>query len=170
MITWTPLWIWDKNRGSVHVPSSHRWQSHVFLKLSLGSVIMRQIPGISIPWLVVWNMNFIFPYIGNLIIPIDELIFFRGVETTNQIQLGYVGMIWTPIRSCMGLKTYDIHYVDVHYVHCWLKTYDVMENLGQLIHLQRILLWSVMLPGSQSVPFINRLGCYFTMVYHINPH
>ena len=26
----------------------------------------------------------IFPYIGNLIIPIDELIFFRGAETTNQ--------------------------------------------------------------------------------------
>jgi len=27
---------------------------------------------------------FIFPYIGNVIIPPDELIFFRGVETTNQ--------------------------------------------------------------------------------------
>ena len=26
-----------------------------------------------------WNMNCIFPYIGNVIIPIDELIFFRGV-------------------------------------------------------------------------------------------
>jgi len=26
----------------------------------------------------------IFPYIGNVIIPTDELIFFRGVETTNQ--------------------------------------------------------------------------------------
>ena len=35
-------------------------------------------------WLVVWNMNFIFPYIGDVIIPIDELIFFRGVQTTNQ--------------------------------------------------------------------------------------
>ena len=28
-------------------------------------------------WLVVWNM--FFPYIGNVIIPTDELIFFRGV-------------------------------------------------------------------------------------------
>ena len=27
---------------------------------------------------------FIFPYIGNVIIPIDELIFFRGVGRTNQ--------------------------------------------------------------------------------------
>ena len=26
-----------------------------------------------------WNMNLIFPYIGNVIIPTDELIFFRGV-------------------------------------------------------------------------------------------
>ena len=32
-------------------------------------------------WLV-WNMNFIFAYIGNVMIPTDELIFFRGVETT----------------------------------------------------------------------------------------
>ena len=36
-------------------------------------------PGFSF-WLVVWN---IFPY-GNVIIPTDELIFFREVETTNQ--------------------------------------------------------------------------------------
>ena len=31
------------------------------------------------PRLVVWNMNSIFPYIGNVIIPIDYIIFFRGV-------------------------------------------------------------------------------------------
>ena len=30
------------------------------------------------------NMTFIFPYIRNFIIPIDELIFFRGGKTTNQ--------------------------------------------------------------------------------------
>jgi hypothetical protein len=41
-------------------------------------------------WLVDWNIIFIFPYIGNVIIPTDELIFFRGVETTNQI-------CWIPI-------------------------------------------------------------------------
>ena len=32
-----------------------------------------------IDWLVVWNIYFIFPYIGNFIIPTDELICFRGV-------------------------------------------------------------------------------------------
>jgi len=38
-------------------------------------------------WLVVTGtMEFYdFPYIGNAIIPTDELIFFRGVQTTNQI-------------------------------------------------------------------------------------
>ena len=38
-----------------------------------------------------------FPYIGNVIIPTDELICFRGVEATNQTQLsnfsGHVGHI-----------------------------------------------------------------------------
>ena len=28
-----------------------------------------------------------FPYIGNFIIPADELIFFRGVETTNHLSM-----------------------------------------------------------------------------------
>ena len=32
----------------------------------------------------------IFPYIGNVIIPTDELIFFRGVETTNQFVYIYI--------------------------------------------------------------------------------
>ena len=42
-------------------------------------------------WLVVdWNhgmdwMDYDFPYLGNFIIPTDELIFFRGVETTSQM-------------------------------------------------------------------------------------
>ena len=42
----------------------------------------------SLIWLVVWNMNFLFPYIGNVIIPTDELIFVqRGRYTTNQPSL-----------------------------------------------------------------------------------
>ena len=35
-------------------------------------------------WLVVWNMDFIFPYIGNVILPTDLHIFQRGRYTTNQ--------------------------------------------------------------------------------------
>ena len=38
-------------------------------------------------WLVVWNMNFIVPYIGNFIIPTEELVFFRrvGIPPTRNI-------------------------------------------------------------------------------------
>jgi hypothetical protein len=35
--------------------------------------------GWFIIWLVVWNMNFIFPFSWDFITPTDELIFFRGV-------------------------------------------------------------------------------------------
>ena len=35
-------------------------------------------------------MNFIFPYIGNVIIPTDFHIFQRGRYTTNQTELDYV--------------------------------------------------------------------------------
>ena len=38
-------------------------------------------------WLVVWNMNFIFHFIYGIIIPTDELIFFKMVEATKQYQV-----------------------------------------------------------------------------------
>ena len=38
-------------------------------------------------WLVVWNMNFIFPSLGNVIIPTDFHIFQRGRYTTNHIYI-----------------------------------------------------------------------------------
>ena len=41
-------------------------------------------PNFHTNWLVVWNIRIIFPYIGNFIIPTDELIFFKMVKTTNQ--------------------------------------------------------------------------------------
>jgi hypothetical protein len=34
----------------------------------------------TVPGWWFWNINFIFPYIGNFIIPTDELIVFRGVR------------------------------------------------------------------------------------------
>ena len=43
-------------------------------------------------WLVVWNMNFIFPLILGIIIPIDVHIFQRGGPTTNQILIHCWGM------------------------------------------------------------------------------
>ena len=46
-----------------------------------------------------------FPYIGNVIIPTDELIFFRGVQTTNQIYMEYplLYSIWDDMAYIMGM-------------------------------------------------------------------
>ena len=41
-------------------------------------------------WLVVWLPFFIFPYIGNFIIPIDFHIFQRGGWTTNQMKMSSI--------------------------------------------------------------------------------
>ena len=47
-----------------------------------GKLLNKKVTGYQIEiwifWLVVWNFNFIFPYIGLLIIPIDFHIFQRG--------------------------------------------------------------------------------------------
>ena len=43
-------------------------------------------------WLVVWNINFIFPYIGNN--HPNWLIFFRGVQATNQWELCTTSWEW----------------------------------------------------------------------------
>ena len=51
-----------------------------------------------------WNMTGLFFHsVGNVIFPIDELIFFRGVKTTNQLM--YVNMIWTMTMLLMGQLT-----------------------------------------------------------------
>ena len=44
-------------------------------------------------WLVVWLPFFIFPYIGNVIIPIDVHIFQRGGPTTNQIRVEIANLV-----------------------------------------------------------------------------
>jgi len=53
-------------------------------------------------WLVVTGtMEFYdFPYIGNVIIPTDEVIFFRGIETTNQ---KFMGISWGYHGDIMGI-------------------------------------------------------------------
>ena len=57
-------------------------------------------------WLVVWNINFIFPYIGNVIIPTDFHIFQRGGSTTNQIMFPLIKSCeWYPAcPSCPGTR------------------------------------------------------------------
>ena len=54
-------------------------------------IYIYQLVGINIIWLVVWNMAFIFHFIWDVILPIDELIYFKMVETTNQY-IQYISM------------------------------------------------------------------------------
>ena len=85
-------------------------------------------------------MNFIFPYIGNVIIPSDDLIFFRGVgqpptrkpsvADMNSISLRFRTQMtavknWIP-KALLGLEVMqavlNVHYIDDHgiilgYVH-----------------------------------------------------
>ena len=52
-------------------------------------------------WLVVSNMTFIF-HIWDVILPIDELIFFRGVETTNQVCVER-SKVWIPQQKSISI-------------------------------------------------------------------
>ena len=56
-----------------------------YVGLIYGRYLQFRIPKFPLGWLVVWNMNFIIFHMVGLVIPTDEFIFFRGVETTNQV-------------------------------------------------------------------------------------
>ena len=79
------------------LPKRLKAQRDVFMQIGLP--VLREAAGnngwLNLIYLVGgdWNMDFIFPYIGNVIIPIDELIFFRGGETTNQLWLWWFSLI-----------------------------------------------------------------------------
>ena len=76
-------------------------------------------------WLVVWNMNFMTFHILGIIIPTDELIFFRGVGQPPT-SIGYVGASLSA-NVIDKLDLYNIAYMDIFIC----------------IYLNRVLLWSV---------------------------
>ena len=84
---WVILWILKVTRS----PCSENlcWNKHnFFVNESTGAPV--------VDWLVVWNINFIFPYIGNN--HPNWLIFFSGVQTTNQF--------WTSLKVWVFLRSY----------------------------------------------------------------
>ena len=76
-------------------------------------------------WLVVWNINFIFHNILGIILPIDELIFFKMVKTTNQ---------WI-IAEFMGLVADfgNITTLMINGIYSWLR--------AKLVNMTRWILW-----------------------------
>ena len=86
-------------------PSSYGGYSHDYGSLHLDRIFFWG--GISSVefeiWLVVWNINFIFPYIGFLIIPIDFDIFQRGSNHQPEIGDGTWVCIEEGKKTCAKL-------------------------------------------------------------------
>ena len=78
----------------IQLRSSQSWSWKCSLEWGIRAYICIEYTCTIYDWLVVWNIWIIFPYIGNVIVPTDELIFFRGVgSTTNQMIYGYIKTI-----------------------------------------------------------------------------
>ena len=58
-------------------------------------------------WLVVWNMFFMFPYIGNG--NPNWLIFFRGVETVNQFTINHGSATYISTERYLGSPVWTNH-------------------------------------------------------------
>ena len=78
-------------------------------------------------WLVVWNINFIFPYIGNN--HPNWLIFFRGVQTTNQIRrvhgwICHAVVFWELMILLVNMRIFrvDIHCLEICETNSLLET------------------------------------------------
>ena len=85
-------------------------------------------------WLVVWNIFYLFPYIGNN--NPNWLIFFREVETTNQYSM------WFAItsRQLVGVPTTTYHQGPV----LWMMRISLaMHGLGALgLHERMAVAWA----------------------------
>ena len=78
-------------------------------------------------WLVVWNMAFIFHHIWDVILPIDELIFFKMVKTTNQM--------------CIYIN-YIISYIYIIYIYIYCKIHYIRWIWSLYIwHMRYIYIW-----------------------------
>ena len=86
-------------------------------------------------WLVLWNMFFTFPYIGNFIIPTDELIFFRGVETTNQYAMQDPLVVFGLIENHVFSLIRATILLVVGFVYRWLQvTVALPSGRNEVLH------------------------------------
>ena len=85
-------------------------------------VINSDVGGLEHDWII-------FPYLGNVIIPIDELIFFRQVETINQwvykiFEVGYLSYLehltriygWLVVWKCLEPVLFFLIYCIGHVI------------------------------------------------------
>ena len=107
---------------------------------------------------------FIFPYVGNVIIPIDELIFFRGVAqppTKIRAQRSKVvcSAFWRPSRrtSCHWVPPRLVFYNDLGIIYCIMGRY-LKRSLCMGMYLRK--LWQFYLKTEYIV-----LNIYHGIVY-----
>ena len=112
-------------------------------------------------WLVVWNMNFIFS-IGNVIIPTDELVLFRGVgipPTSHDISIYiyipfvYIYMIYYNHHNIYIYSIYKYVYIYIYknIIYIWIYPNHIttilyipyishlnpIHPMGQVLHPRR---------------------------------
>ena len=75
-------------------------------------------------WLVVWNIWIIFPYIGNVIIPTDEFIFFRGVGLNHQPDKLVI----------MEVTIRPFAHEDLKWIHLWSAAIENLQDLEAIFH------------------------------------
>ena len=111
-------------------------------------------------WLVVWNMNFIFPYIWNVIIPTDFPIFQRGGLTTNQRVKGFVNPVppkrvvqkgfhrhWGRVflagqcSCCRRIPGYSMVFLWIHMDRIWiLHGFTCRDNTMKSMEVKHVLM------------------------------
>ena len=77
-------------------------------------------------WLLVSNMFRIFHFIYGTILPIDELIFFKMVKTTNQLNL------WQRIRICQDPLEHTLQSPDRKSVKTWPTSGIQASTVGKV--------------------------------------
>ena len=105
-------------------------------------------------WLVVWNMTFIFPYIGNVIIPTDFHIFQRGSNHQPEYHGFFSWHYWK--RSNIGSDchietnltpmvyshhTDDNYHYEYHGCRCWVWPLCKVLPLLSFFFVSEIMPW-----------------------------
>ena len=157
-------WLFTSNlrrgilRNNGATPSNATYLGGINMLMSDHMEQMREVMGEAwlYIWLVVWNINFIFPYIGFLIIPIDFHIF-RGVAQTptsiclNTIapkkrgEMGWNGMKWGCVPNLGTSQWGSVHHcssvISKYLTNCMTKPYLRRQQLVEKTACDHLMPW-----------------------------
>ena len=104
------------------------------------------------PFLVVWNMNFMtFHSVGNVIIPTDELIFFRGVGIPARLCRRKITIFKRYTQRAVSKRTEGSYPAMIQQIMSWCKMALLLQNMMVVWFMEfyelSIIWWDVILPG-----------------------